>query len=244
MDHQRFGEFIERLHGLDGQADMLGLWSDEMEKDGYRNRMYGLWSPGRRERRDGAVFITTYKPEWLEEYQAENLAEVDPVIQHAAAQPLPFLWSQCPIRSPEQKRFLDRAAFEQGMVKGISSTLASGVGQFGAVSVSGPRDCDVARQMPLVYAMTSAMHAALLMQHTRLTQEAVGLTARELEVFKHLPSDKSYEEIADIMTLSRRTVVEHASNIAQKLGAHEEVALHGRRGTVAVGLRHGLIELP
>ncbi|GAB5502721.1 autoinducer binding domain-containing protein [Pyruvatibacter sp.] len=218
MDHQHFGEYIECLHGLDGQSAMLGLWSREMEDLGFVNQMYGLWSPGRQERRDGAVFITTYKPEWLEAYREENLALVDPVIQFAAAQGLPFTWNKCPIRSPEQANFMKRAASEQGMVKGIASTLAAGVGQFGAVSVSGPKDCDVARQMPLVYAMTSAMHAALLMQHSRLTQEAVGLTRRELEVFKHLPSDKSYEEIADLMNVSRRTVVEHASNIAEKLG--------------------------
>lgn len=244
MDHQIFGEFIERLHGLESQAEMLGMWSRQMAELGFEKQMYGLWSAGRQEEPGGSVYMTNYSTGWIEAYQQESLAKVDPVIQHAAMQPLPFTWDRCPIVDPVQARFMDRAAADEGLVAGISSTLPAGVGQFGAVSVCGAQDCEADRQIPLVYAMTSAMHAGLLMQRSRLTLEQVGLTPRELEVFKHLPGDKSYEEIAQIMNLSRRTVVEYATNVAEKLGAHEDVALHGRRGAVAVGLRHGLIELP
>lgn len=62
-----------------------------------------------------------------------------------------------------------------------------------------------------------------------------GLSARELEVLKHLAEGKTNRQIASTLSLSHRTITTHVSNILGKLD------LDSRTQAVAWALRHGVV---
>jgi DNA-binding NarL/FixJ family response regulator len=62
------------------------------------------------------------------------------------------------------------------------------------------------------------------------------LTARELEVVKLIAEARTNDEIARELSISKKTVGRHRSNILQKLGMHDRVQL------TRYAIRRGLIE--
>lgn len=66
---------------------------------------------------------------------------------------------------------------------------------------------------------------------------AVELTAREREVLKLIAEGNTNQDIADLLTLSRKTVETHRSNIMDKLGMHKVTDL------VRYAIREGLVGL-
>ena len=65
-----------------------------------------------------------------------------------------------------------------------------------------------------------------------------GLTARELEVLRHIVAGKSNKEIAAELNLSANTVAVHRANIMDALGIHKTAEL------VVYAIRNGLVNLP
>ena len=64
-----------------------------------------------------------------------------------------------------------------------------------------------------------------------------GLTARELEVLRHIVAGKSNKEIASELGLSANTVGVHRANIMDRLGIHKTAEL------VVYAIRNGLVSL-
>jgi DNA-binding NarL/FixJ family response regulator len=64
-----------------------------------------------------------------------------------------------------------------------------------------------------------------------------GLTARELEILRHIVSGKSNKEIAAELGLSANTVGVHRANIMDTLGIHKTAEL------VVYAIRNGLVSL-
>lgn len=64
-----------------------------------------------------------------------------------------------------------------------------------------------------------------------------GLTARELEILRHIVAGKSNKEIAAELGLSANTVGVHRANIMDTLGIHKTAEL------VVYAIRHGLVSL-
>ena len=62
-----------------------------------------------------------------------------------------------------------------------------------------------------------------------------GLSPRELDVLRMLPSGKTDAEIADALFISRRTATTHVSNILGKLG------VTNRTEAAAIAVREGVI---
>jgi DNA-binding CsgD family transcriptional regulator len=62
-----------------------------------------------------------------------------------------------------------------------------------------------------------------------------GLTAREVEVLRHLAGGRTNDEIAEELFVSVRTVERHVANIYAKIGAR------GRANATAYALTHNLI---
>jgi DNA-binding CsgD family transcriptional regulator len=89
---------------------------------------------------------------------------------------------------------------------------------------------------PLDAPFLSAQLGAL---HTRLDAvnpaQAYGITAREADVLRHLVAGASNQEIADILSISRRTVDQHVSSLLGKLGVSNRVA------ATSLALERGLI---
>jgi DNA-binding NarL/FixJ family response regulator len=64
------------------------------------------------------------------------------------------------------------------------------------------------------------------------------LTDREIEILRHIASEKSNHEISEIMLISPRTVHSHRRNLMQKLGVKNTV------GLVRYAIQHGYITPP
>jgi DNA-binding NarL/FixJ family response regulator len=64
-----------------------------------------------------------------------------------------------------------------------------------------------------------------------------GLTARELEILRHIVAGKSNKEIASELGLSANTVGVHRANIMDRLGIHKTAEL------VVYAIRNGLVSL-
>ena len=64
-----------------------------------------------------------------------------------------------------------------------------------------------------------------------------GLTAREREVLKLVAEGRSNKEIADLLSLSVKTVMTHRANVMEKLG------IHNRTELVKYAIRQGLIDV-
>lgn len=65
--------------------------------------------------------------------------------------------------------------------------------------------------------------------------DLLGLNNREIEFMRHLASDMSYKEIAEVMALSPRTIEGYRDNICQKLNIKTRV------GLVLFAIRQGII---
>ena len=63
-----------------------------------------------------------------------------------------------------------------------------------------------------------------------------GLTEREMEVLKLIAEDQKNKDIADLLSISVRTVQAHRTSIMDKLGAHDRTEL------VRYAIRKGIIE--
>jgi non-specific serine/threonine protein kinase len=90
------------------------------------------------------------------------------------------------------------------------------------------RDAAVARAQAL-------LHTIPVVEPTRATHPAAGLTARELEVLRLVAAGQSNAEIAETLVLSVHTVERHVANIFAKLGAHN------RAEAAATAARQGLV---
>jgi len=87
------------------------------------------------------------------------------------------------------------------------------------------------------------MYVDALVAQRMATQEFRGesnpvelLSEREFEVFRHLAQGLSVNQIAEILTLSPRTVGTHLYNIKQKLNVSNQAEI------ALIAVRHGLIE--
>jgi DNA-binding NarL/FixJ family response regulator len=64
-----------------------------------------------------------------------------------------------------------------------------------------------------------------------------GLTLREREILKYIAEDRQNREIAELLTISVRTVQAHRAHLMEKLGAHDRTEL------VKYAIRKGMISL-
>ncbi|MEE9399144.1 MAG: response regulator transcription factor [Dehalococcoidales bacterium] len=64
-----------------------------------------------------------------------------------------------------------------------------------------------------------------------------GLTPREREILMYIAEDKQNKEIAELLSISVRTVQAHRTNLMDKLGAHDRTEL------VKYAIRKGIINL-
>jgi DNA-binding NarL/FixJ family response regulator len=69
-------------------------------------------------------------------------------------------------------------------------------------------------------------------------ERVTGLTARELEILRHIVAGKSNKQIAAELNLSANTVAVHRANIMDALGVHKTAEL------VVYAIRNGLVTLP
>jgi DNA-binding CsgD family transcriptional regulator len=83
--------------------------------------------------------------------------------------------------------------------------------------------------------MRSARARITTLLDTASPASPAGLTRREIEVLRHLALGKTNREIAESLSISEHTVVNHLSHIFGKIG------VDNRTGAAAFALRQGIV---
>ena len=210
-----------------------------MQAEGYENLIFTSV-------RDGDVNQLHWLqfPDGYPEYYFENAWDtIDPILACALRARRPFLWNDAVNEgdlSKPQINFLNECE-DIGVHSGIAYPFHGPGNQLDILSIS-RRTADLANQEKL-----GLLHSISIQTWTRfleLTEEQrfpeledIVLTAREIEVLQWSKAGKSYSDIAEILSISRKTVEFHISNVMNKLGANNKIS------AVVIALHRGLIEL-
>jgi DNA-binding NarL/FixJ family response regulator len=115
----------------------------------------------------------------------------------------------------------------------IKRALAAGARGYMLKSMPPKELIDGIRQVHAGKKKVPAEVAAQLAEH--MADEV--LTAREIDVLKHLAGGNRNQDIADLLSISEETVKVHVKHLMEKLGASD------RTQAVAIAVRRGIIQL-
>ena len=236
-----FQTFIDRLSEApngDALGKAMQTFADEL---GFSKFTYlGFRRPGPQL----PVYVTTYPMEWVYHYAGRRYQEIDPVVLQARQSMLPFIWNDRSAgaqASREQRYFFGEAA-EFGIRSGLTVPIHDSQAGLATVTfVSGERPSRLQQQ---ARQHQNALHLAAIYFHAHarrklddpLELDRPQLSPREVACLQWVVRGKSTWDIAEILSISRRTVVFHIENAKRKLNA---VTLPQ---AVAIALYNKLIE--
>lgn len=236
-----FQAFIDRLAAAAGSDDLNKAMTRFADGLGVTRFTYlGFRRPGPHM----PVYLTTYPMDWVYRYASRRYQEIDPVVVLARRSMLPFFWDDQMLgtdASREQRTFFGEAA-DFGIRCGLTVPIHDTQGELAAVSfISGRKPVEMKRDFD---AHRDVLHLASIYFHVHVRQkleDAVEfdqphLSPRESACLQWVVRGKSTWDIAEILSISRRTVVFHIENAKRKLRA---VTLPQ---AVATALYHKLIE--
>nr|AAF26601.1 PsyR [Pseudomonas amygdali pv. tabaci] len=172
------------------------------------------------------VILSNYPDSWLKSYVASNYHLIDPIIKHAWHSITPFFWREAECCSGRRTDdFLKRSAKYQ-LSSGATFTLHDASWLFAALSLCNARQQNDFDQR--IREKAADIQMSLIRFHDRLIKTRAPhelfpqpaqckLSTRETGVLKWVAMGKSYSEIAEIFSISERTVKFHMSNVSSKL---------------------------
>ena len=219
-----FQTFINRLQEAKDRSALSAALSGFADSLGFTRFGYlGLPRPTPHQ----PVYVTTYPLEWVTHYESRRYQEIDPVVMQTRNSMLPFFWDSQnpgPRASQEQRRFFGEAA-EFGVGSGFAVPIHNSQGGIAVVSL-------VSDEKPLVLRRhveknQHLLHLASIYFHVHARQklesaielEQPHLSEREISCLQWVARGKSSWDIAEILSISRRTVVFHIENAKRKLDA-------------------------
>jgi len=166
----------------------------------------------------------TYGEDWTAHYFNNKFYEIDPTLIKARHSIAPVNWTHLE-RGPEfQTVFRDARAFGIGD-RGLTIPVRGPYGDVGGFSIL--RDC-TNREWDLripeiigdLQAVAVHFHDAVIRADPlNQTLNAPSLSTREIEILQWTAAGKSQQDIADILSISHRTVEVHLRSARQKLQA-------------------------
>jgi LuxR family transcriptional regulator, quorum-sensing system regulator BjaR1 len=182
--------------------------------------------PERSDRLEQHILLDGWPPDWRGRYLEKKYYEHDPIARHCAATSYPFVWSEIPaplFQDPRALRVLEEAA-EFGLSDGFCVPV-HGLHGPGGVWAAG-------EQVNLIYPARRMLHllsiyaygAAHRMHRTAVPPgSAKVLTNREREILMRLAEGRPAHEVADLLSISYHTVVQHLTTIRKKLRTQNTV---------------------
>lgn len=177
--------------------------------------------------------FVTYSEDWANHYQDKNFHMKDPTLQAAMRSVAPVDWSR--LRRDKNYDTVFKDAHDFGLAdRGVTIPIRGPFGEFGMLSVT--RDCSDREwsllkrsTMTELQKMASHVHDHVMdsepltrfLHHPRLSK-------REVEILQWVAAGKSQQDIADILTLSPRTVEVHLRSARDKLFALTTTQAVGR----------------
>jgi LuxR family transcriptional regulator, activator of conjugal transfer of Ti plasmids len=172
------------------------------------------------------VIVTNYPDEWSLRYNERYYAAVDPILQQAPHENLPFQWRHTDrglAAGPAQRLFLGEAS-EFGISSGLMVPVHGRDGEFGMVSyVSDEKSGDF---RGFLDKHRHQLHLLAIYYHAHISDSLAvqqvprptTLTLRERDCLSWKAEGKSNQDIGDILGISAKTVDFHLTNIRRKFG--------------------------
>jgi LuxR family transcriptional regulator, activator of conjugal transfer of Ti plasmids len=192
---------------------------------------------------DDTMAMSTYPSAWVQRYCANRYDRIDPVIARSVATNLPFTWStdrsDAKLTKKQKKFFEEAGGFE--IRHGVTIPVHDRQGKVATLTLAAlgsPSEFDIR-----VEQYRHELHLIAIYLHAQLrtaTPERIPplrpcLTQRETSCLQWAARGKSASDTANIIRVSRRTVVFHTENAKRKLGVATV------QQAVAMGLMYDII---
>lgn len=179
----------------------------------------------------------TYPEPWKNHYMRQGLHRVDPILHKAGRSIAPVDWTR--FERDDAFRSVFFAADDFGITpQGLTVPIRGPYGDRGLLSVT--RACPVQEWEKLKTAIVGDLQLAAVHLHDSVMNSSVlsrvfhrpSLSTREIEILQWVAAGKQQQDIADILSISHRTVEVHLRSAREKLGALTTFQAVGR----AIGL--------
>ena len=173
------------------------------------------------------ILLNNYPREWQERYAAENYLAIDPTVAHASKKVLPLVWSEAQYGSCPA--FWEDAS-SHGLNVGWAQSSFDPSGSIGMLSLARGADDISPSELRKNSMRMSWLAHAVHQNMARITSAGVLhyapviLTQREIEILRWSADGKTSGEVAQIMSITERTVNFHVGNSLQKLNANNKTA--------------------
>lgn len=190
---------------------------------------YTYWAvnvPGRAVRDPWAITTSLY--EWRSEYVEKGYALIDPVVVNAAIHLAPFPWGTKDylkgLTKSESQVFID--AKKHGIKYGILVPIHAPGSEFAAISmIAAPMETEeefiteYPHRSIILGALAPHIHTALrrILNVQKRTTSTHLLSAREVECLSWVAHGKTFQDIGQILEISRNTVITHVNRAKTKL---------------------------
>jgi LuxR family quorum sensing-dependent transcriptional regulator len=178
---------------------------------------------------------------WTERYTEQGYLRDDPVVAHGLRTTQPYLWREAVEATGAARglHVMDEAR-EFGLAEGFCVPLLLPDGGFAGVTF-GSKQLRLSAQeraglhLVSLGAFTAACAIGERTAQMRVAAEEIGLTEREVDCLKWAADGLITDQIADLLTLSARTVEFHFTSASRKLRTMN------RTHAVAEAIRRGII---
>jgi LuxR family transcriptional activator of conjugal transfer of Ti plasmids len=239
--NEMFQQLIQSLSVHDNISEIEYLLGRTMDHYGFPCFAYLSFTP--REDGDDPLTITTYPSSWVKQYCANRYDRIDPVVARSIATTLPFSWSiaESDINLTKKQKWFFEEAREFGINHGLTIPIHERQGKVATLTISA---CGSRSEFDdRVEQYRHELHLIAIYLHARLRNTTFApisplrpfLTQRERSCLQWVARGKSASDIAEIIRVSRRTVVFHTENAKRKLGVATA------QQAVAMGLMYDII---
>ncbi len=168
--------------------------------------------------------IVNYPERWKKHYQNHALHETDPTLIYSRRSQGPVHWDRL-TDDPHYNSVFAHARDFGIPETGVTIPVHGAFGEKGMLSVTrkmtlGHWQKHLAHILPELQTEAALIHDAVMQQGT--TMRAINtpsLSVREVEILQWSAAGKTQHDIADILSISARTVEVHMRSARQKLGA-------------------------
>jgi len=236
---RRFEDYVELSSKAATVNQLQRLYSEAVQSEGYENLIF----TSVRGRDVSELHWLEFPDGYPEYYFDKEWEKIDPILACALRARRPFLWNHAINRSELSKSQISllNECNDIGVHSGVAFPFHGPGNQLDILSISRRTDEPANREcLSLLHSISHETWTRFL-ELTENDQfpepEDIALTARELEVLRWSKCGKSYSDIADILSISKKTVEFHIRNAMDKLGANNKIS------AVVIAIHRGLIEL-
>lgn len=168
--------------------------------------------------------IVNYPDDWKLHYQQNGLHQTDPTLLHAQRSQAPVRWDRL-VNDPLYNSLFSQAHDHGIPETGVTIPIRGPFGDKGMLSVTRKMQDDAWSKhlihiLPDLQTEAALIHDAVMQQGSIMrVMRTPSLSDREIEILQWSAAGKTQSDVADILSISARTVEVHMRSARTKLGA-------------------------